>query len=120
MKKLRLFPLVLALMAFAMPAFAADKAPALPIDQALKIAQDYLQQHGAGDHAIVGLTVEQATVGKSYWYAHWTPGIETDGNRKQTGLRIEMDGSVTIFVTAPGGGHELPVGQRPIGARNIR
>ena len=35
-------------------------------------------------------------------------------------VRIDMDGTVTRFVTAPGGGHEAPVGQRPVGARNIR
>jgi len=118
MKKLRLLPVLLAVLAFAGSALAAD-APTLPIDQALKIAQDYLAKHGAADHQVIGLTLEQASLHSTYWYAHWSPAIE-DGTRKQTGLRIEMDGSVTLFVTAPGGGNEPPVGQRKFGARNMR
>jgi hypothetical protein len=118
MKTLRLLPLIVALAISSLPAVAAEKTPSLPIDQALKIAQDYLQKSGA-DRAIIGLTLEQSTLHSSYWYAKWSSSIE-DGPRKETGLRIDMDGSVTRFVTAPGGGHEAPPGQRPIGARNIR
>jgi hypothetical protein len=121
MKKLRLLPLLAALAVSALSASAADAPPALTIDQALKIAQDYLQQHGAAaDHQIVGLTLEKATMHSIYWYARWSPSIVAENTRKETGLRIEMDGSITRFVTAPGGGNELPVGQRPQGARNMR
>ena len=118
MKNLRLLSLVVALALSTLSVLAADNAPALPIDQALKIAQDHLQKGGV-DRAIVGLTLEQATFRSSYWYAKWSAPIE-DGPKKEIGLRIDMDGTVTRFVTGPGGGHEPPPGQRPIGARSIR
>lgn len=121
MKHLRSLALTAALAVSSLSAFAADKAPNLPIDQALKIAQEYLQKSGnASGVQIVGLTYEQSTLRTGYWYAKWSSTVEVDGNRKETGLRIDMDGTVTRFVTAPGGGHEAPVGQRPVGARNIR
>jgi len=118
MKNLRLLPLVVALALSTITAVAADSTPALPIDQALKIAQDHLQKGGV-DRAIVGLVLEQATFKSSYWYAKWSSPIE-DGARKEIGLRIDMDGTVTRFVTGPGGGHEPPPGQRPVGARSMR
>lgn len=121
MKTLRSLALTAVLAVTSFSASAADKAPNLPIDQALKIAQDYLQKSGnpAGVQ-LVGLTYEQASLRAGYWYAKWSHAIDADEKRKETGLRIDMDGTVTRFVTAPGGGHEAPVGQRPVGARNIR
>jgi len=118
MKNLRLLPLVVALALSTLSAVAADNVPALPIDQALKIAQDHLKSGGV-DRAIVGLVLEQSTFKSTYWYAKWSSPID-DGPKKEIGLRIDMDGTVTRFITGPGGGHEPPVGQRPIGARNIR
>jgi hypothetical protein len=118
MKNLRLLPLVVAIALSTFSALAADNVPALSIDQALKIAQDHLQKGGA-DRAVIGLTLEQATFHSSYWYAKWSSPID-DGPKKEIGLRIDMDGTVTRFVTGPGGGHEPPVGQRPVGARSMR
>jgi hypothetical protein len=113
-----LLSLILALALSSLSALADDKAPSLPIDQALKIAQDHLQKE-APDRSVVGLTLEQATFHSSYWYAKWSSPID-DGPRKEIGLRIDMDGTVTRFVTGPGGGHEPPPGQRPVGARSMR
>lgn len=118
MKSIRLLLLILTLAVSSVSAFAADNVPALPIDQALKIAQDHLQKGGI-DRAIVSLVLEQNTLRSTYWYAKWSTPID-DGPKKEIGLRIDMDGTVTRFVTGPGGGHEPPVGQRPVGARNIR
>ena len=118
MKSLRLLPLIVALAVSSVSALAADNVPALPIDQALKIAQDHLQKGGI-DRAIVSLVLEQATFHSTYWYAKWSTPID-DGPKKEIGLRIDMDGTITRFVTAPGGGYDLPAGQRPIGARSIR
>ncbi len=118
MRNLRLLPLVVALAVSTFSAVAADNIPALPIDQALKIAQDHLQKGGV-DRAIVGLVLEQSTFKSTYWYAKWSAPIE-DGPKKEIGLRIDMDGTVTRFITGPGGGHEPPAGQRPVGARSMR
>ena len=120
MSTFRLLPLLVALAVATLPVFAADNAPAITIDQALKIAQDYLEKSGAAaDHQIVGITLERSTVGTSYWWAKWSSAIGY-GWRKETGLRIDLDGSLTRFVSAPSGGYDRPVGQRPQGARNMR
>jgi len=74
----------------------------------------------AADHQIIALTMEAGTIHSIYWYAHWTPAIATPTvpTRKPV-LRIEMDGSITRFVTGPSGGYDIPVGRRPIGARSM-
>jgi hypothetical protein len=127
MKTFRPFLLLLALTASTLTASAADKSGSLTIDQALKIAQDYLQQHGAAaDHQITAITMEAATMGTRFWYAHWSPPIDENG-KKQIGLRIDMDGTATLFVTGSspvgsggtGGGYDLPAGRRPQGARTM-
>lgn len=119
MKNLRLLPLVIALTLSSVPAFAAD-APGISIEQALKVAQDYLQKSGnAGSVQIVGLVYEKSSFKEGYWWAKWSHAV-ADGDRKETGLRIDPDGKVTRFVSAPGGAFEPPVGQRPVGARSMR
>jgi len=132
MKRFRPLLLCLALAALGASAFAADSAPTLPIDQALKIAQGYLQEKGvAGQVQIVGLTVEHATAKTSYWYAKWSSLID-NGKKRENGLRIDMDGTITRFVegndstittsdgTVSRWGGEKPSGQRPVGARSMR
>jgi len=120
MKNLRLLSLLLAFAFPALTTLGADKTPTLAIDQALKIAQDYLDQHGAAsDHQIISLSLQAATIHSVYWYAHWQPAI-VDGQKKDLGLRINMDGSTAVMETGPSGGYDPPVGQRPQGARNMR
>src|ERR1700693_486494 len=103
MKTLRLLPLIIALAFTTLPAIAADDA-AITIDQALKIAQDYLQKSGA-DRSIVGITLERSPLGSGYWWAKWSSVI-SDGTHKESGLRIDMDGSITRFLAAPSGGYD--------------
>ena len=82
-------------------AFAAEEKPALPIEKALTIAQDYLQKGGhAGSTAIAGLSVERASLGskKTQWYAKWAPSIPLDGGRKEFGIEIAMDGTIARIV----------------------
>ena len=80
-------------------AFAAGEKPALPIEKALAIAQDYLKKSGHSV-AIAGLSVESAAFGskKTRWYAKWAPSIPLEGGRKEFGLEIEMDGTVARIV----------------------
>ena len=82
-------------------AFAAGEKPALPIEKALSIAQDYLKKGGhAGSVAIAGLSVERETITKKTgpWYAKWAPSITLDGGRKELGIEIAMDGTVARIV----------------------
>ena len=80
-------------------AFAADEKPALPIEKALSIAQDYLKKSGHSV-AIAGLSIESTAFGskKTRWYAKWAPSIPLDGGRKEFGIEIEMDGTVARIV----------------------
>ena len=116
MKTSRLILAAVALVAFAFTTYAADKAPALPIEGALKIAQDYLKGKD-GARVIVALTLETATLrGETYWFAKWSAPIR-GGEKPELGLRIEMNGDITKIV---GGGAVPGVGQQQVGARNIR
>jgi hypothetical protein len=95
------------LMLGAMPATvrATDKAPALDIEGALKIAQNYLKSATPSDpRFLAALTLEKPTLtGASYWYARWSSPI-IGGGKAQVGLRIDMDGSLTKVVSGTGGG----------------
>ena len=116
MKTRRCLLAVLALVAFAFTTHAVDKAPALPIEGALKIAQDYLKGKD-GVRTIVALTLEHATLrGETYWFAKWSAPI-LGGDKPELGLRIDMSGELTKVV---GGGPVPGPGQQRMGARNIR
>ena len=82
-------------------AFGAEEKPALPIEKALAIAQDYLKKGGhAGSVAIAGLSVERESITNKtgHWYAKWAPSIALDGGRKEFGIEIAMDGTVARIV----------------------
>lgn len=116
MKTLRHLLFVCALVASVFTAAAADKAPALPIDGALKIAQDYLKGKGES-RVIVSLTYETPTLGgASYWYVRWSAPI-VGGDQPELGLQIDMKGELTKVV---GGGAQPGPGQRRFGAREMR
>ena len=80
-------------------AFAAGEKPALPIEKALAIAQDYLKKSGSSV-AIAGLSVERESIANktTHWYAKWAPAIALDGGRKEFGIEIAMDGTVARIV----------------------
>ncbi len=80
-------------------AFAAGEKPALPIEKALSIAQDYLKKSGHFA-AIAGLSVERESLTNksTHWYAKWAPFIALDGGRKEFGIEIAMDGTIARIV----------------------
>ena len=98
MKTLRRLLAVLALCACAFTTRAAEPAPAMPIGEALKIAQGYLERNGAKP-AIVALTLEKSALlsGTRHWYAKWSAPVLRDGKR-EIGLEIAMDGALTRIV----------------------
>lgn len=104
-----------ALLAAAFPTQAAE-VPALPIDAALKIAQNYMKEQG-GQRVIVAMTLEQQTLrGKKYWYVKWASPVYGGAN-PELGLQIEMNGELSKVVSNPG---EAPKGQRRYGVRDMR
>lgn len=98
MKTLRLLAATLALCAVTGTAVAAEKAPALPIEKALQLAQDYLKRNNAKP-AIVALSLEKSALlgGKVRWYAKWSAPVQRDG-KSEIGLEISMDGTLTRVV----------------------
>ncbi len=115
MKNSLCFAVAASLMALAFPA-RAEKAPTLPIDAALKLAQDYLKGQ-PNPPAIVALTLEEATLrGRKIWYAKWSQPI-FGGPKPEVGLQIEMNGEFVKVVTGAG---EPGKGQRRYGVRDMR
>jgi len=104
-KRLLLLVIVLALGAIPATTRAAEKAPNLNIEGALKIAQDYLKGVSTSDpRTIVALTLEKPTMaGAIYWYARWSSPIVSEGSKAEVGLRIGMDGGLTKVVAGAGG-----------------
>jgi hypothetical protein len=79
---------------------ATDAAPPVSIDQALKIANGYLQETGrAGQTSIVGITLEKTAItsGKQVWVARWDTPVMLDDTKRETGLEIAMDGSYARY-----------------------
>ena len=102
--------------------FAADRPAGINIDEALKIAKDYLKSAHSSE-SIIGLTLETSSVGGStYWFAKWSGPVLNPDSKPQLGLRIDMDGSLTKIVASNRGpSNAVPgVGQQKYGARNIR
>lgn len=118
-------PALLAALAFtSLSALHAEPpAPALAIDQALKLAMNHLAERGlAGQHYIGSLSLEDSTLtgGERYWVARWVPAIRAD-QKVESGLQIKMDGSLARLTSGgPSGGRADAAGQRRVGARNIR
>jgi hypothetical protein len=104
-KRFSLLLVMLALGAMPFSMRAADKAPALDIEGALKIAQNYLKGASPADPRFLsGLSLERPTMtGAPYWYARWSSPIVGAG-KAEIGLRIDMDGSLTKVVSEGGGG----------------
>ena len=91
---------LLALAAFALTANAAP----LPIETALGLAQKDLKDRGlAGQVSIVSLSLETGAImgGKTYWFARWSKSIDLGDQRRESGVQINMDGSVVRWVKAP-------------------
>ena len=132
----RILPLLLAVLALvAMPTDtpAAEKAPVLDIEGALKIAQNYLKGAAPSEpRFLVALTLEKPTMtGAPYWYARWSSPI-VGATKAEIGLRIDMTGSLTKVmaeggkgsggVTWGGGGPSVPVpgvGSQKYGVRDM-
>jgi hypothetical protein len=134
-KRFPFFLVMLLLGAMAAASHASDKSPALNIEAALKIAQDYLKSAAPSEPRFISsLSLENPTVtGRSYWYARWSSPI-INGAKGQVGLRIDMDGSLTKIVSEGGGtggggrttwgasGPSVPVpgvGSQKYGVRNM-
>lgn len=89
------------LLAFAIAASvtSAQAAPDLPIEKALKIANQYLKESGRSGTAIVGITLERTSMTgtKQVWAVKWEAPIVLSETKRETGLEIAMDGSYARY-----------------------
>jgi hypothetical protein len=120
-------PALLAVVAFTSLSVLHAAPPAIPIDQALKLAMDHLAERGlTGQHYIGSLTLEDSAVvgGKRYWLARWVPSIRNNATT-ESGLQIDMEGNLARLTSGGSGAgaararSDAP-GVRPVGARSIR
>jgi hypothetical protein len=82
---------------------SATPGPRLRVDQAASLAQAHLKERGLDGRVFVSaLTLESTAVarGKAYWYARWSDAVAGE-EKKEVGLRINMDGSLVRVVENP-------------------
>ncbi len=80
--------------------FQAFAAPDVTLEQAVRIANEYLREHGQEQgRQLVSVTQEATSLTRSklHWVVSWSPAFVADG-RQQTGLQVEMDGTVARMV----------------------
>jgi hypothetical protein len=117
MKTLVPFLVIAAAGVFPFAARAAEPAPAVPIEQAVKLAQEYLKKSGAaGGRYIESVKLGRASLaGERVWEVEWSSPIR--GEVTEAGVQIDMRGGLVKVVRA---GAVPGVGQQRVGARNIR
>ena len=85
---------------------AEDPRPALPIRQALDIAEKARSVRESGDKVYVAsISLERAAMmsGKLVWFAKWSSSLPANNPaQREIGVEIAMDGSVTHMIKGPG------------------
>jgi hypothetical protein len=92
---------ILFLLSFVILVANGRAAPALSIEQAIKVANDTLKERGlTGQTWITGVTLEStAMAGKTQiWVVKWNAPIVIDTAKRETGLEIQMDGTYARYV----------------------
>jgi len=88
------------LVAFAAALLVSDAqaAPAVSVDQALKIANSYLKENGRGDVWISGINLEKGSAsGSEVWVVKWSTPVVLEQTKRETGIEIGMDGNLARY-----------------------
>ncbi len=88
---------ILFLLSFSALIATGHAAPALSIEQAVKIANEALKERNlTGQTWISSITLE---AGKTpVWAVKWNAPIVVDPSKRETGLEIQMDGTYARYV----------------------
>ena len=81
-------------------AVGAHAAPQVSVEEAARIASDYLRENGyASEYYVVSLALQRDSLTRRsvHWYARWSRTIKT-GDRVESGLEIAMDRTLTRVV----------------------
>jgi hypothetical protein len=84
--------------------------PGLPIDKALKIANNYLKENGRKDTFIKSITLDPTSLSKNQyvWAAMWGEPVLLDENKRESGIEIQMDGSIARYTEKIGTSKNTP------------
>lgn len=88
----------------ALGAQSRAEAPAVPIAEAVAIAQKDLRDRGLDQEVYLsGVTLERESVAsrKVHWFARWSSAIARPDRKKEIGLQIAMNGDVIRVIKAP-------------------
>jgi hypothetical protein len=97
-----IFGPVMCLLAAVSLAQAAE--PAIPIEQAIVLAQKDLRMRNLeGRYYVSALTLERDGLlsRKVHWFARWSEPMPRADRRKEIGVEIAMNGEVTRVLKAP-------------------
>jgi hypothetical protein len=75
--------------------------PALPIEKAVKIANDWLKEAGQKDsNFIAGISLDPTALTRRefVWAVRWNSPIQLEETKRETGIEIAMDGTVARYV----------------------
>jgi len=95
---------LIATVAVSFGAFTAIAAPEVNVEEAAKIASDYLREKGhVPQYYIASLVLERDSLTRRsvHWYARWSRAIKA-GDRLESGLQIAMDRTLTRVVAKTG------------------
>lgn len=75
------------------------ETPKLDAAKAARIATDYLAKLGGNAPHIVSLSLDQSALirGEQSWVVKWSEPV-LDGENREVGARIKMDGSISFLV----------------------
>ena len=75
------------------------ETPKLDAAKAARIASDYLAKLGSNAPHIVSISLDQSALvkGEHSWVVRWSSPVQ-DGENREIGARIKMDGSISYLV----------------------
>ena len=92
--------------------FAAGAAenPPLPIEKALKIANDYIKENKREGIFIKSISLDPTSFSHNQfvWAAMWSAPIVLEGGKRETGVEISADGSLARYVEKVGATSSTP------------
>ncbi len=91
--------------ALALSGISYASAPDLTVDKAAALAQKELKDHGLEGRVFItscAIEVSGIVKGDRHWVAMYSEAIPGDDQKKEVGLRINMNGDVIHLVQGPG------------------
>jgi hypothetical protein len=94
----------------AFTAATACAEPQLPIEKAIKIANNYLKENGRKDTFVKSISLDPTSLAKNQyvWAAMWGAPVPLEDMKRESGIEIQMDGTVSRYVEKTGSSKNTP------------